>query len=322
MVYFGQDGCPYCTAADGDELLAARDRRQDAPAFRRDRAQHLGRPRDDVDRRARCDREGARPLLDVQFTPTLLFFDEHGSVVARLNGYYPPHRFEAVARLCRREEARAQGDARGVPGRATGAGCRESRDARRRALLRCRRRTTCGAQGRRQAARGGVRDAALRARATSCIAKRFARPQMQTLLGALRRRALRARRAHRARHARRRKSRRRDAWARDLGVAYTPTIVFFDAERTRGVSHRRVPAAVPPRLGARLRRERRVSRRTLVPALHPGARGAPARAGRDRRSLAISPRRLHAPASDQQHHHETEGCHGAAHDVGTRGRQA
>ena len=34
--------------------------------------------------------------LDVQFTPTLLFFDERGKVVARLNGYYPPHRFEAV----------------------------------------------------------------------------------------------------------------------------------------------------------------------------------------------------------------------------------
>jgi thioredoxin-related protein len=34
--------------------------------------------------------------LDVQFTPTLLFFDERGKVVVRLNGYYPPHRLEAV----------------------------------------------------------------------------------------------------------------------------------------------------------------------------------------------------------------------------------
>ncbi len=35
-------------------------------------------------------------VLDVQFTPTLLFFDEQANVVARVNGYYPPHRLEAV----------------------------------------------------------------------------------------------------------------------------------------------------------------------------------------------------------------------------------
>ena len=35
-------------------------------------------------------------FLKIQFTPTLVFFDERGAVVARLNGYYPPHRFEAV----------------------------------------------------------------------------------------------------------------------------------------------------------------------------------------------------------------------------------
>jgi thioredoxin-related protein len=32
----------------------------------------------------------------VQFTPTILFLDERGAAVARLNGYYPPGRFEAV----------------------------------------------------------------------------------------------------------------------------------------------------------------------------------------------------------------------------------
>jgi thioredoxin-related protein len=35
-------------------------------------------------------------FLKIQFTPTLVFFDERGAIVARLNGYYPPHRFEAV----------------------------------------------------------------------------------------------------------------------------------------------------------------------------------------------------------------------------------
>jgi len=34
--------------------------------------------------------------LRVQFTPTLLFLDEQGKVALRLNGYLPPHRFEAA----------------------------------------------------------------------------------------------------------------------------------------------------------------------------------------------------------------------------------
>jgi thioredoxin-related protein len=41
------------------------------------------------------EKELAR-ALKVQFTPTLFFFDENGKVVARLNGYYPPQRFEPV----------------------------------------------------------------------------------------------------------------------------------------------------------------------------------------------------------------------------------
>ena len=34
--------------------------------------------------------------LKVMFTPTMLFLDEQGRVVMRLNGYYPPHKFSAV----------------------------------------------------------------------------------------------------------------------------------------------------------------------------------------------------------------------------------
>jgi len=34
--------------------------------------------------------------LKVMFTPTLVFLDEMGAVVLRLNGYYPPHRFKAA----------------------------------------------------------------------------------------------------------------------------------------------------------------------------------------------------------------------------------
>jgi thioredoxin-related protein len=41
------------------------------------------------------EKELARALR-IQFTPTLLFLDERGAVVARVNGFYPPHRFEAA----------------------------------------------------------------------------------------------------------------------------------------------------------------------------------------------------------------------------------
>jgi thioredoxin-related protein len=34
--------------------------------------------------------------LKVQFTPTLLFLDEQGNVALRMNGYYPPHEFDAA----------------------------------------------------------------------------------------------------------------------------------------------------------------------------------------------------------------------------------
>ncbi len=48
-------------------------------------------------------------FLKVQFTPTLLFFDERGAVVARLNGYYPPHRFDAVLDYAACDELHREG---------------------------------------------------------------------------------------------------------------------------------------------------------------------------------------------------------------------
>jgi thioredoxin-related protein len=48
-----------------------------------------------LDGRTMTEKELARELK-VQFTPTLLFLDRRGGVLVRLNGYYPPQRFEAV----------------------------------------------------------------------------------------------------------------------------------------------------------------------------------------------------------------------------------
>jgi thioredoxin-related protein len=48
-----------------------------------------------LDGKTMSEKEFAKAMR-VQFTPTLIFFDEKGAIVARLNGYYPPHRFEAA----------------------------------------------------------------------------------------------------------------------------------------------------------------------------------------------------------------------------------
>lgn len=96
MIYFGQDGCPYC------KLLMVNNFAQKSIADKTRRhfvsvAINMWGDREvrGTDGRAMSEKAFAR-LLDVQFTPTLLFFDEQGKVVARLNGYYPPNRFEAV----------------------------------------------------------------------------------------------------------------------------------------------------------------------------------------------------------------------------------
>ena len=48
-----------------------------------------------TDGRTMSEKEFAR-MLKVQFTPTILFLDGQGRVVARLNGYLPPNRFSAA----------------------------------------------------------------------------------------------------------------------------------------------------------------------------------------------------------------------------------
>jgi thioredoxin-related protein len=96
MLYFGQDGCPYCKALMQTNFtqpqIVAKARRHFVAV-----ALNIWGDREVTwfDGRAMREKEFAR-FLKVQFTPTLVFFDERGEVVARLNGYYPPHRFEAA----------------------------------------------------------------------------------------------------------------------------------------------------------------------------------------------------------------------------------
>lgn len=96
MIYFGQDGCPYCR-----ELMRVNFSQKDlADKTRR----HFNAVAINVwgdrevtwtDGRTMSEKALAA-FLQVQFTPTLLFFDEKGGVALRINGYYPPHQLHAA----------------------------------------------------------------------------------------------------------------------------------------------------------------------------------------------------------------------------------
>lgn len=93
MILFTQDGCPYCHA------LVERNLSQKAieTTLRKHFdviAINMWGDREVVglDNRSMTEKQFAAGLK-VQFTPTILFFDEAGQTVLRLNGYIPPNRF-------------------------------------------------------------------------------------------------------------------------------------------------------------------------------------------------------------------------------------
>ncbi len=96
MVYFGQDGCPYCKQLMQTNFtqraIVDKTRMHFVPV-----ALNIWGDREVqwTDGRRMSEKELAR-TLGIQYTPTLLFLDEKGAIVARLNGYYPPHRFTAA----------------------------------------------------------------------------------------------------------------------------------------------------------------------------------------------------------------------------------
>src|SRR5262245_51255754 len=96
MVYFGQDGCPYCTQlmkTNFSQQRIVEKTRKNFVAI----ALNIWGDREVTwtDGRTMSEKALAR-ALKIQFTPTLLFLDEKGAIVARINGFYPPHRFEAA----------------------------------------------------------------------------------------------------------------------------------------------------------------------------------------------------------------------------------
>jgi thioredoxin-related protein len=96
MLYFGQDGCPYCKRlmeVNFRQAAIAQKSQRDLVAL----ALNIWGDREVTwtDGTVTTEKQLAAQLK-VQFTPTLIFLDERGSVALRLNGYYPPHQFEAA----------------------------------------------------------------------------------------------------------------------------------------------------------------------------------------------------------------------------------
>lgn len=100
MVYFGQDGCPYCKAlmqanfgaSPVAQKITAKTRQHFVAI-----AVNLWGDREMVwlDGTRGPEKEVAR-RLGVQFTPTLFFLETDGRIILRLNGYQPPERFAAI----------------------------------------------------------------------------------------------------------------------------------------------------------------------------------------------------------------------------------
>lgn len=94
MLYFHQDGCPYCAKLlqdnFADRAIADLSQRKFEVI-----ALNLWGDREVTDLQGETVTEKQfAESLRVQYTPTLIFLDEQGKVVSRINGYFPPHKFK------------------------------------------------------------------------------------------------------------------------------------------------------------------------------------------------------------------------------------
>lgn len=225
MLYFYQDGCPYCakllTDNFGQKAIADRARRHfDVLAL------NLWGDREvtDMAGRSHTEKSFARALR-VQFTPTIVMLDERGETALRLNGYIPPHKFDAALAYAGQRLERTQSFADYLQAQA-----REPAGARLNdepgflptplrladALARGDKPLLVLFEQKECAACDELHDEALVRPEVQALVERFqvaqvdvaARDPVQTPAGA----TLPAR-----------------DWARGLGVSYTPSLVFFDA---------------------------------------------------------------------------------------------
>lgn len=96
LLYFHQDGCPYCAKLLQDNFADRKIAGTTQNHFDVIALNIWGdRSVTNLDGRELTEKQFASELR-VQFTPSLVFLDEQGKVVLRINGYFPPHKFMAA----------------------------------------------------------------------------------------------------------------------------------------------------------------------------------------------------------------------------------
>ena len=95
MVYYYQDGCPYCKKLLQDNFSQREISDKAKKYFDVVSINLWGDKEVVVGEKTYTEKEFAE-ALKVQYTPTLLFFNEKNKIIFRANGYYPPEKFSAL----------------------------------------------------------------------------------------------------------------------------------------------------------------------------------------------------------------------------------
>ncbi len=105
LLYFYQDGCPYCGKLLKDNFGDAKISDYSRKHFDVIAINMWGdREVTAADGELTTEKAFAKSLK-VQFTPTMLFLDETGTVLLRVNGYFAPHKFmTALSYVAQRKE--------------------------------------------------------------------------------------------------------------------------------------------------------------------------------------------------------------------------
>ena len=96
MLYFYQDGCPYCAKLLRDNLSQRAIESRMRESFDVIAINMWGDREVTGFSGAAMSEKMFAESLRVMFTPTLLLLNEQGDVVLRVNGYYAPHKFQAA----------------------------------------------------------------------------------------------------------------------------------------------------------------------------------------------------------------------------------
>jgi thioredoxin-related protein len=96
MLFFHQDGCPYCAKLLNENFAIKEIVEKTVNGFQVIAINIWGDNEvTGLDGEVSSEKQLASKLK-VMYTPTLLFLDESGRTVLRVNGYYPPHKFSAA----------------------------------------------------------------------------------------------------------------------------------------------------------------------------------------------------------------------------------